>query len=487
MTVIHDGVDAPSRRLLGLVDKTFEHRCIRRRSAESSGGRREPEARPGVAPWPPVARLLFGGLPICSVFACTAGFLGTSCSTGAAATGAGATERVGEELGLPPGEAAAPGEEDPGPRVGDQEENPADLIIGAILPVSGSPSLRRYARLLVEGLETGVVLARETGLRVELRVEDNQGTVSGSVRGASELVALGVLAILGPLDANNLRAAARAAPGEMAFFSPTARQVPYGRRGVYSMAAGDPEAGRTLARAVWKLGFANAVIVHPRSPGDDVEMDAFQRTFASLGGVVERRIRYRPGTTTFEQSLAEVKSLAPSLLVVAAPPADVELLAPQIAFFGLDETDLQVAGTAGWTAPSVIERVPHRHTDGVIALSTVPPGAVREPPPEFVAAYETLFRRSLNSPVPAVGLDLLRMALGAYGEGADEPAEVAAGLERVGSFEGATGTYSFAAGRLGRRYFPVRILQGALHPAGADPTPIPPSGDKVREAPPPAR
>ena len=253
---------------------------------------------------------------------------------------------------MAPGEAAAPGEEDPGQRVGDQEENQADLIIGAILPVSGSPSLRRYARLLVEGLETGVVLARETGVRVELRVEDNQGTVSGSVRGASELVALGVLAILGPLDANNLRAAARAAPGEMAFFSPTARQVPYGRRGVYSMAAGDQEAGRTLARAVWKLGFANAVIGSPEESGRrcrDGRVPA--RGLASLGGVVERRIRYRPGTTTFEQSLAEVKSLAPSLLVVAAPPADVALLAPQIAFFGLDETDLQVAGTAGWTAP----------------------------------------------------------------------------------------------------------------------------------------
>jgi len=216
-------------------------------------------------------------------------------------------------------------------------------------------------------------------------------------------------------------------------------------------------------------------------------MDAFQRAFVSLGGVVSRRIRYPPGTTTFEQSLMEVKSLAPSLLIVAAPPSDVELLAPQIAFFGLDEMDLQVAGTTGWTAPSVIERVARRHTDSVIALSTVPPGVVPEPSPEFVAAYEALFRRSLNSRVPATGFDLLRMALGAYREGAERPAEVAAGLERIGLFEGSTGTYSFADGRLSRQYFPVRIFQGALHPVGADPPPIPPSGDRVPKSRPSAR
>ena len=443
--------------------------------------------RSGIASRVPAARLLFGGLLICSAFACTVGFLGTSDSADAVAPGAGAVDRGGEELNLPPRDAADPEETEPGPQAGAPEESPADLVIGAVLPVSGSPSLREYARLFIEGLEIGVLLARNAGLHVELLVEDNQGTASGSVRGAGALVTQGVLAIMGPLDADNLRAAARAAPRKMAFFSPTARQLPYGRSGVYSMAAGDPEAGRALARAVWKLGFANAVIVHPRSPGEGVEMDAFQRAFVSLGGVVRRRIRYPPGTTTFEQPLTEVKSLEPSLLVVAVPPSDVELLAPQIAFFGLDETDLQVAGTVGWTAPSVIEKVARRHTDNVIALSTVPPGVVREPPPEFVAAYETVYRRSLNSQVPAAGFDLLHMALSAYGEGAHTPEEVAASLERIGVFEGVTGTYSFADGGLNHQYFPVRIFQGTLRPVEADLSPIPPSGHRVPGVQPPTR
>lgn len=348
-----------------------------------------------------------------------------------------------------------------------------DLLIGAVLPISGSPSNRRYARLFIEGLETGALLARRSGVNVEVAVEDNLGTASGSARGVEALLARGALAVIGPLDADNVRAAVVAAPRDLAFFSPTAGQLPYGRRGVYSMAAGDPGAGRTLARALWDLGHAHAVIIHPRSSRESVEMDAFRLAFLSLGGVVRRRIRYDPGETTFEDDLTQAKALAPSVLVVAAPPADVELLAPQIAFFGLDEIELQVAGTAGWTDPRVVEGVARRHTDGVIAVSATPPGEASEPPPEFVEAYETLFQRSLTSTIPAAGFDLLRMAVDAHREGARTPGEVIAALEALGPFEGVTGTYSFADGRLTRRFHPVRILGGALHPLVADSAPVP--------------
>lgn len=354
-----------------------------------------------------------------------------------------------------------------------EEPSSTDLLIGAVLPVSGSPSNRRYARLFIEGLEAGALLVRRNGINVEVAVEDNLGTASGSARGVDALLAQGALAIIGPLDANNVRAAVRAAPRDLAFFSPTATQLPYGRRGVYSLAAGDPGAGRTLARALWDLGHADAVILHPRSSRESVEMDAFRLEFLSLGGRMVRRMRYNSGQTTFEDDLTQAKVLEPSVLVVAAPPADVELLAPQIAFFGLDEIELQVAGTAGWTDPQVVEGVARRHTDSVIAVSTTPPGEAREPPPEFVEAYEALFQRSLTSMIPAAGFDLLRMAVNAHRAGARTPREVIATLEALGPFEGVTGTYTFTDGRLTRRFYPVRILGGALHPLAADSTLIP--------------
>ena len=343
-----------------------------------------------------------------------------------------------------------------------------DPVIGAVLPVSGSPSSREYARLFLEGVEVAVDLARRAGVNVEFVVEDNGGTASGSARGVAALASRGAVAVLGPLSSANVRAAAGAARRDMAFFSPTARDLPDGHRGVYSMGSGDPASGLALAEAVSDLGYFDAVVLHPRSPGETLEAVAFADGFRARGGNVRRRIQYLPGTTTFEEPLLEAKSLAPALLVVAAPPSDIELLGPQVAFFGLDTLGVQVAGTAGWTDAAVREGVARRHTDGVISVSSLAPDAIDDLPPDFVAAYERRFRRSLHSIVPATGYDLFRMALAAYGASRRTSGDLVAALERLHRFTGVTGNYSFADGRLTREYVPVRIHGGTLHPVDAE-------------------
>lgn len=345
---------------------------------------------------------------------------------------------------------------------------PAQLTVGAILPISGSPSNREYARLFLEGVEVAAAQARGAGVNVELVVEDNLGAPSASVRAASTLVARGAIAVLGPLSDDNMESVARTLPGNVALLSPTARTFPTWRAGIYSMRTGDPGAGRTLAEAVAGMGYTDAVMIHPDSPEETLEAQAFDETFAAAGGIVRRRFAYAPGTTTFDLELMRVDSLLPELLVVAAPPADVELLAPQIAFFGLDTLDIQVAGTGAWTSPAVLESVARRHTDLVIAVSTSLPDADHDPAAEFVAAYEAHFRRTLRSPIPATGYDLFRMVLDAYGEGHRSARNLVAAMDRLRSFAGATGTYSFVDGRLAREYFPVRIYEGMLHAVGTE-------------------
>jgi ABC-type branched-subunit amino acid transport system substrate-binding protein len=280
---------------------------------------------------------------------------------------------------------------------------PQNLVIGAVLPVTGSPSNREYTRLFLEGVEVAADLARRAGWRFEFLVEDNRGTPSGSERGVSALASRGAVAILGPLAAENLESAVRAAPRGVAVLSPTARRLPFGRRGVYSMGAGDPGAGRALADAVRRAGYQEAVVVHSGSPGEALEAVAFVDAFRDLGGSVRRRMQYEPGTTTFDIELKEVEVVVPEVLVVAAPAADVELMAPQIAFYGLDTLDIQVAGTAAWTTPAVLESVVQRHIDSVIAVSPSDPRAAFDPGTAFVRAYEQHFRRTLVSPVPAAG------------------------------------------------------------------------------------
>ncbi|MCE2397669.1 MAG: amino acid ABC transporter substrate-binding protein [Gemmatimonadetes bacterium] len=370
----------------------------------------------------------------------------------------------GNPMALPAGDSVV----DP---FGGRGSGPGSRVptVGAVLPLEGSPSMRERARLFGEGLEVGVELARARGVELELVVEDNRGTSSGSVRAAATLADRGVLAVLGPLDAGNLRAAVGAVPDYLPFFSPTAGHLPEARRGVYSLAAGDAEAGRALAATLWELGHRAAVVIHPSRARERIEVEAFRSTFESFGGTVRRRIEYSPGTTTFEAQLLEAKSLAPSLLVVAAPADDIRLLAPQIAFFGLDELGLQVAGTIGWSAPSVLEGLPTRHTEGVVALSTVSPGGCHEPPSEFVTAYESHFRRTLRSDIPAKGYDLLTIVLFAHAAGASRAAEVQSRLELIDEVPGVGATYTFSGGQLSRRYHPVRIEGGELRPLGRAP------------------
>lgn len=356
---------------------------------------------------------------------------------------------------------------------------PADPVIGLVLPVTGSPSNREYARRFMEGVEVAAARARRSGLRVEFLVEDNRGTRAGSERGVSALVSSGAEVILGPLDEGNLEYAVRAAPGRVAFLSPTAARVPFGRRGTYSLGAGDRGAGRTLARAVHRAGCEEAVIVHPLSPGELLEAGAFENEFIMSGGTVRRRLQYEPGTTTFEVEFRTVENLRPQVLVFASPPADVQLLAPQFAFYGLDTLGIQVAGTAPWTAPSVLESVARRHTDSVISVTARDPEAFLDPAASFVAAYERHFRRTLLSPVPAVGYDLFRMAMAAYGDGVRTSRGTVASLERLDGFRGATGTYSYVDGRLEREFYPVRIIGGELRPVDSA-TAMPPDSIGIR-------
>ncbi len=350
---------------------------------------------------------------------------------------------------------------------------PAAPVIGVVLPFSGPPNNRAYAESFWEGVEVASAMAQRTGVRVEVVREDNRGTRLGSARGVRAVASRGAVAILGPLRDSTVFEAAQAKPSRVPLFSPTARRVPEAA-GVYSLGAASPLAARTLAGALAELGYASAALLHGSGYGETLEARVFRRAFATAGGRVERSVQYPSGVTTFIEPLGEVAALLPELLVVLATAAELELLAPQMSFMGLDTLGIQVAGTAAWSSPGVMNAVAQRHTDRVIAVSPSPPGSREETREAFRAEYENRFRKTLQSEVPAVGFDLFRIALAAYGEGIRRVGAAAGGAERVTRLRGATGIFSVVDGRLEREAFPVRIFEGALLPLDAVLPELPP-------------
>jgi ABC-type branched-subunit amino acid transport system substrate-binding protein len=341
------------------------------------------------------------------------------------------------------------------------EVAPAGTLVGALgslLSHSGPPTLQQLSSQLRDGIEVALLAPGVRG-GVRLLNEDDAGSAGRASEALVRLEGEGVLGVVGPLTEAAVTQAVRSGNRQLPLISPTAPLVPDDLPGAFSLAGPDPEGPRTLARLALALGIREVVILHPRDQAEEREAHWFREAFEGAGGRVSRTLVYAPGTTSFDQPLREVVRLRPRGLVLLLPPEDVELVAPQVAFYGVDDLeDLVILGGAAFSSESVLGSVPARHTDGVYSVAPhVGPG-YGPLWSEFVRAYEEHFRRTLRSPVPALGFDAARLLLeGARLGGGTSARQVLAGLSRVQDLPGATGTFSIREGRLVRDHFPVRI------------------------------
>ena len=351
-------------------------------------------------------------------------------------------------------------------RTGEVEvERRSTALVGVILPRSGSPGQQEFAGLIEEGIRARLGSDdRGSRVPVTLEVQDDSGAVEGVARLVGTLGALEAVGIVGPLGERSLEAAARAREAPVPMVSPTARLDPEGMEAVYSLGAPDPGAAVGLARFAVSRELETAIVLHQGNPEFTYEADTFVEAFESRGGRVLRRIGYEPGSTFFEAALGEVREVLPEALILPVPAGDIELLAPQITFFGLDTLGVRILGTEGWGDPSVIRTVDSRHTDGVVLATPRPPGGEAPGWEAFVEDYEDVLQQTLRSRVPALGYDAAGLLMAALATGAREPAEVARALEGIQDYPGATGSLSIRDGRVVRTYHLVRLRDREMIP-----------------------
>ena len=348
-----------------------------------------------------------------------------------------------------------------------EEAIAVSVVLGALLPETSSPSLEELAQAIREGVELAVARAPDRDRRpVRFLPVDDHGERWEAIRGVEELERQGATGIVGPVMEPLLDEVIRARRSPIPVISPTARTLPPGATGVYSLAAVEPGPPRLLARMALSREAGTAVVVHPSTPDMAAQAWWFQDAFEAGGGYVMRTFTYPPGTTSFEEVLVPVVELEPDALILLLPPEGVERVAPQIAYWGVDDLeDLLIFGNESWTSERVLEAVPVRHTNGILSVSSR--GAEGELGPawhEFVEAYEEHFMRSLRSPVPAVGYDAARLLMEAAREGDGTPEGTLRAMERIRDFPGATGLISVVDGRIQRSYLPVRIENRRLMP-----------------------
>ena len=367
---------------------------------------------------------------------------------------------------------------------GDVSEFLVVTRIGAILPTSGSPSLRQFADGIQEGIRVALqMFGQAEGIRAatELVIQDSGGDIVGARIAFSAMEASEVLGVIGPLQEGALSEVAGRVQGPLAVISPTSPVVPEGSTGVYSLSSADPGAARALARYAISSDLYTAAVVYPESTDGAYEARAFSEAFQSSGGLILGEISYPTGATFFEEQLRQAEALLPDVLVLPLPARDVELIAPQVTFFGLDSLEIRILGTNGWGEEAMLSRVDTRHTNGVVTASPQPAEGELEGYLRFVEAYESFYQRTLPDQVPALGYDAAALLLEAIRRGASTPGDLLETLEAMPGFSGATGRLFVDDGRVVRDHF-VGCLQdrqvlSLAEGARADPILTPPLPD----------
>ncbi|HEY8468652.1 MAG TPA: ABC transporter substrate-binding protein [Longimicrobiales bacterium] len=343
----------------------------------------------------------------------------------------------------------------------------APVIVGAILPQSGSPYLKQYADQVLEGIRLAAQRDSAAGGRpIELVVLDDAGDPALAAAQIRELERRGAVAVVGPLLGPSVAAAAQArSDSSLVLISPTATDVGTGLANVYTLAAADTRGAEALASYAARTGLHRVAILYPRTRQS--QADAFAAALHRLGGRVVTAVPYDSGTTTFGTHLRVIAEAAPQALFVPAPERDVRQIAPQIAFYGLSQLGVQVLGTEAWASEEVRRLVDRRYLDGVVAATPL-----HKPSPEmgwqaFTERYESTYRRSLTSELPALGYDAVQLLIQALGNDRPPPAELARRVASLAELRGATGILSIRDGGVTRRPFLVRIEAGELIPIGA--------------------
>jgi ABC-type branched-subunit amino acid transport system substrate-binding protein len=377
---------------------------------------------------------------------------------------------AGGASGGPAGRAGGPGAAaDEESRLAEPENRNVAASIGVVLSTSGSPALRQISEEVLEGIEVALAVEeRVSGVPIRLITVDDAGTFGGLNAAMSALGQQRIAGIVGPISDPMVAAAAGLRASTVPLLSPSARFVPEDVTGVLSLSGSDPAAGRGLAELVLSRGVRQVVLLRPASPEMQEEARWFRDAYLGQGGTILREVAYPPETTGFREILEDIAGLSPRGLVILLPPggADLQQLAPQVSFYGLNEIpNLVRFGNESWTSSAALQGIDPRHMNGVYSVSrTVRTGEFGPGWNEFRSAYEEHFRRTLRSLAPAFGFDTARLLLQAARRGGGDPQRTLQALEEVRDYPGATGTLSVVNGRIERHYYPVRIENRVLIP-----------------------
>ncbi len=298
------------------------------------------------------------------------------------------------------------------------------------------------------GAELAVAFANQTGgvngLPIELLIGDDKGDSVLSVQHAEELIAAGVLAIVGP-DYSDIAVEVGAVAQQhgipMVTTYPTNPKVP--RNGDFSFMGAyiDPYQASVMANyAVQELGAMTAAVL--TETGDSYSeglSNAFIEGFTMQGGTIAVHQFYDTGATDFTEQLMAIAAIDPGVDVVflAGLGSEFPLAVKQArsADFSITATFL---GGDGWDRPDLVEIGGMGVEGSFFTNHFSPDGQLSETAHQFVSAYTARFGIAPDGPA-ALGYDSATIVIEAIRRaGSTDPVAIRDQIEATQDYIGAT-------------------------------------------------
>jgi branched-chain amino acid transport system substrate-binding protein len=342
-------------------------------------------------------------------------------------------------------------------------------IIGAILPLSGP--LKAYGQMAEEGIRLAIDEYNQRHAdQVTLIVRDDGDRYERARDLVRELERLGAMAIIGPLRAEGLEAAADGRrERDLLIISPTAPENLSFQRNTFSLwnttERVTRDARALAAFAVKDLHLTRFGVMYPSTQEGRMQLAAFADAVRAWGGEVAASITYEDTATTFQEPMTYLRSASPQAIFAPASDATTIIqMSPQFSYYNL--RGVQVLGDAEWSDPRVLRLVEPRFIDGTVIATFMDRSSPSVRWPQFVAMYERAYRKGLEENlVPALAYDATRMILASLPWGYPRRAAIARSFNRIRSLPGATGVLSVEHGAITRRPFLLQFKERNLLPA----------------------
>jgi ABC-type branched-subunit amino acid transport system substrate-binding protein len=367
--------------------------------------------------------------------------------------------------------------------------------LGVVLPLSGSFAAYGEESLLGILLAVGAFDAAVSGATSQMKVlvRDSGGSAAGAARGVRSLAEEpGLVAIIGPLLAEEAESAAEAAEDRAVPLVALTRREDVARHRPYVIRLGSSprlEAELLADYAVSELGSQRFAILYPRDSYGVALRGAFWDAVETRGGAVVGVAAYDPAATDFAEpirriigyeflsagergALVERKKLlkranrmpperAAELRRAAAeitgpkgeplPPfidfdalfipdshENASLIAPHLAFH--EVRGVRLLGPSGWNHPDLV-RIGGKHMNGAIFTGDFYPQSSYPFVTEFVRRFRQTFEGE-PSFLSAQGFDAANLLMVQLARGRQTREQVAEGLLATRAYPGVSGVTS---------------------------------------------